>query len=405
MQSKKRCKCYFVWIDIAIKLAILNCSIIRDHVWILTMSKQASHNQTYRDRVFEAIRDEIVSGVHPVGTRLPSLRHLSKRFHASLSPVYKAMLQLEDEGCVERRHGSGVYVRERPAELRMHDSALLCMQATGHVYSDLTGLLHDRLHNLGLFASVLDMGHGDAAELLRQAQYSDARFLIVHGGPHFPYASLEPKSMARKQVIAVLAWECSRFLDQVHRIVIDQLAGARVVAEHLWDSGHRHVLLAGTDNMLARATAWDGQGQCPPQCNVQGAGFISEWNARGGRVTPFECIHERLPQSPFDAERLLAILDADNPPTAVFGLRDVDAWDIREGLRLLRPPAVDRLTLVGDGDTPWSQASHPPFSSLSWNLEEVVDLACGIIRQVEEGRVVDQPMVRQIIPRLLIRPA
>jgi len=355
--------------------------------------------------VFEAIRDEIVSGVHPVGTRLPSLRHLSKRFHASLSPVYKAMLQLEDEGYVERRHGSGVYVRERPATLKMRDSALICMQPTGHIYGELAGMLYGRLQKLGLFGAVLDLGFSYPVELLRQAQYSEARFLIFHGGPHFRYSALEPKVLARKQVIAVLAWESDRLLDKVHRIVIDQTAGSRLVADHLWDSGHRHVLLAGTDNMLARATAWDGQGQCPPQCNVQGAGFISAWNARSGRVTPFECIHERSQQSPFDAERLLAILDADDPPTAVFGLRDVDAWDIREGLRLLRPSAVDRLTLVGDGDTPWSQASHPPFSSLSWNLEEVVDLACGIIRQVEEGRVVDQPMVRQIIPRLMIRPA
>ncbi len=367
------------------------------------MSKQNSHNPTYRERVFAAIRDEIVTGVYPVNTRLPALRHLSERFHASLSPVYKAMLQLEDEGYVERRHGSGIYVRERPAELRMHDSAMLCMQATGHVYSDLTSLLHDRLHSLGLFASVLDMGHGDAVELLRQAQYSEARFLIVHGGPHFRYDALEPKALARKQVIAVLAWESDRFLDQVHRIVIDQVAGSRLVADYLLDTGHRHVLLAGTDNMLARATAWDGQGQCPPQHNVQGAEFISEWNARGGRVTPFECIHERSQRPPFDAKQLLAILDADDPPTAIFGLRDVDAWDIREGLRRLRPSAIDRLTLVGDGDTPWSQASHPPFMSLSWNLQEVTDLVCGIIDEVEKGKSFATPVVHHIAPRLMVR--
>ncbi len=369
------------------------------------MTKRKPASPTYRHLVFETLREEIAAGVHPVGTRLPALRHLSRRFHASLSPVYKAMLQLEEQGYIERRHGSGMYVRERPAELKMHDSALLCMQATGHVFGELTGLLHDRLHSLGLFAAVLNTSHGDGVQLLRQAQYSEARFLIFHGGPHFRYDALEPKALARKQVIAVLAWECNRFLEKVHRIVIDQAAGSRLVADYLWEAGHRHVLLAGPDDMLARATAWDGQGQCPAQHNVQGAGFIPEWNARGGRGTPFVRYHDRSRQPSFDAQQLLAILDADDPPTAVFGLRDVDAWDIREGLRLLRPPAVDRLTLVGDGDTPWSQASHPPFSSLSWNLEEVVDLVCGIIRQVEEGRVVDQPLVRQITPRLLIRPA
>ena len=54
---------------------------------------------------------QIGSGKYPPGARLPSFRILMEEYGLSSGTVTYAMTILADEGHVERRHGSGVYVR------------------------------------------------------------------------------------------------------------------------------------------------------------------------------------------------------------------------------------------------------------------------------------------------------
>ena len=359
-------------------------------------------NVNYRDQVFEVLHDEIVSGILPPGLKMPSIRALSQRFQISVFPIRQAVERLEELGYVVRRHGSGTYVQERPVELKMSDSAVLCMEATGHLHGDLTHLLLDRLHDLGLFASVMDTSHSDAGELLARALYSDARFLITHAGGGFPFPALKPGALAGKHLIAVVSWESSSLLDRVHRIPVDHVAGSRQVADHLWSAGHRHVLVCGPNNMIARAAEWDGDGECPPELHVQGAGFAPAWTKHGGRLTPFVCQHEA--EGPAcDEARLLALLEQPDPPTAVFGLRDVDAWDLKTVLHARRPESLDHLAFIGNGDTPWSQAAHPPFSTLNWNLEQVAALTGRLIRRIMDGKAPRSPVVETVTPVLVLR--
>ncbi|MDD5708626.1 MAG: GntR family transcriptional regulator, partial [Kiritimatiellae bacterium] len=358
---------------------------------------------SHRDQVLKSLADEIEDGRRTVGSRLPSLRTLASRFQTGIFPVRQAIAALMERGYVETRHGSGVFVRDRPQELNMADSVMLCMEATGHVFGELTHLLHDRLHNLGMFASTLDMGHGGAADLLRRAQYSASRFLLVHAGGHFPFESLDASALRRKHVIAVGAWESGALLDQVHRILVDHADSSRLVVEHLWTKGHRHVLLVGPHHMLTRTNVWNGCGECPPKLNVQGTTFAGLWTRRGGRITPFPCAHEIDKGPPCDEEHLVAIMAGRGAATAVVGMRDVDAWDVRETLRRGYPEALKPTAFIGDGDTPWSQTSYPPFTTLNWKLDEIADLATGIIRDIKAGKTFNTPVVRMVTPRLVVR--
>jgi GntR family transcriptional regulator, arabinose operon transcriptional repressor len=63
----------------------------------------------------EAIRKEIESGVYGAGVRLPSDAELGSRFDVSRLTVIRALRELEQRGIVQRRAGSGTYVREAAA--------------------------------------------------------------------------------------------------------------------------------------------------------------------------------------------------------------------------------------------------------------------------------------------------
>jgi DNA-binding LacI/PurR family transcriptional regulator len=62
-------------------------------------------------QVYNALRAEIAAGVFTLGQRLPSEAHLVKTFGASRITVGRALRDLQQEGLIERRAGSGTFVR------------------------------------------------------------------------------------------------------------------------------------------------------------------------------------------------------------------------------------------------------------------------------------------------------
>jgi DNA-binding FadR family transcriptional regulator len=63
------------------------------------------------DQVFEKLLSDIVSGVHPAGSRLPAERELSRQLGASRPTLREALRRLGEWNLVEPRRGSGVVVR------------------------------------------------------------------------------------------------------------------------------------------------------------------------------------------------------------------------------------------------------------------------------------------------------
>jgi DNA-binding GntR family transcriptional regulator len=63
----------------------------------------------YRQLV-QAIKNDILAGVYPVGTQLPTEEELTTRFSVSRHTVRQALRQLRDDGLVASRQGAGTTV-------------------------------------------------------------------------------------------------------------------------------------------------------------------------------------------------------------------------------------------------------------------------------------------------------
>ncbi|MDR2106727.1 MAG: PLP-dependent aminotransferase family protein [Coriobacteriales bacterium] len=70
---------------------------------------RTSHKPLYR-QVYEQLRDHIMSGDYPAGTKLPPIRRLADDLRISRNTVESAYLQLSQEGYVNSRAGSGFAV-------------------------------------------------------------------------------------------------------------------------------------------------------------------------------------------------------------------------------------------------------------------------------------------------------
>src|SRR6201996_868512 len=73
-------------------------------------------------QVVHALKEEIVSGVYPVGSRLPSEEELCARFSVSRYTVREALRRLREDSLVSSRQGAGTtVVPPRPADSFVHE--------------------------------------------------------------------------------------------------------------------------------------------------------------------------------------------------------------------------------------------------------------------------------------------
>ena len=74
--------------------------------YVIDKNKRPAYLQLYRQ-----IRDDVVKGLYPFGSKLPSKRLLASELDISTVTVEHAYALLSDEGYAEPRERSGLFVR------------------------------------------------------------------------------------------------------------------------------------------------------------------------------------------------------------------------------------------------------------------------------------------------------
>ncbi len=125
-----------------------------------------------KQQVFEQLRDGIIRGTWPAGSKLPSENELVATFGCSRISVREALQMLASLGLVEARHGDGTFVRAYSGEVLL--SPLLPMIALEH--TDIHHVLeYRRIVEPGCVAlAVSRAGDSDVAELERACEVLQA---------------------------------------------------------------------------------------------------------------------------------------------------------------------------------------------------------------------------------------
>lgn len=82
---------------------------MRDFVKVVQKNLEINQNKTLKDSLHEALKETIVLGDIPAGTRINE-KELSESLNISRTPIRHALEKLEEQQLVERIHGSGVIV-------------------------------------------------------------------------------------------------------------------------------------------------------------------------------------------------------------------------------------------------------------------------------------------------------
>jgi DNA-binding FadR family transcriptional regulator len=118
------------------------------------------------DQIIDTLRDGILTGRFPQGSRLPAERELASGFGVSTPTVRESLRALASMGLVEIRHGSGTYVRTDLDTLIGVPLAML-MQLENVSLGEVIGLL--QVLNMYAADLAVDAATGEDVNLIRLA--------------------------------------------------------------------------------------------------------------------------------------------------------------------------------------------------------------------------------------------
>src|SRR5712691_1272734 len=321
---------------------------------------EASDTPKYQ-QVYRALAQGIHAGKWKEGDRLPSEAELVRQFGASRITVGRAVRDLQQAGLVERRAGSGTYVRtERPRPAAALSFGLLIPDlGETEIFEPICqGMMASPLarpHAL-VWGSVPDSGRPKedrAWELCRQ--YIDRRV----SGVFFAPVELTPAKDEVNRRIAQALDEARIpvvLLDRTvvpypqrghHDLVgIDNRRAGYLVTEHLLRLGSRRVAFVGVQNAAATVDARE-------------SGYreaLYAWDV------PFErALSHRL--DPADAASVRALMDS-NRPDAIVCANDWTAGRIMRTLLELGHKLPRDVRLVGIDDVDYASLLPVPLTTL-----------------------------------------
>lgn len=336
------------------------------------MSKPSKHREISRQ-----LRGQISSGHFAAGARLPSEPQLVKQFGVSRPTVARALLDLQGEGLIERRAGSGTYVRiAPPAQAGKSTRQIgLLIPGLGHteifelICGELAGLARVQDYTLLWGGSTHPRHDTDAS--LEHAEQLCRHFIErrVSGVFFAPYELVTEKESANRRLaetlrqagipVVLLDRDLQSFPNRsdFDLVGIDNVAGGYLLAEHLIKLGCRHIYFVARPHSA-------------PTVDARIAG-VREALVRHRLETGPRWLRAGDPADPKFVRSLVAGRQADaficaNDDTAARLLRSLEAG----GVKVPRDVRV-----VGFDDAKYATLVSPPLTTIHQPCRDIAIIA------------------------------
>ena len=217
-------------------------------------------NPKHRD-ISRQLRGDIAAGSYAAGARLPSEPQLVKQFGVSRPTVGRALLDLQNEGLIERRAGSGTYVKggapAQAASSTRQLGLLIPGLDTTEIFQLICGELASlaRVHEYSLLWGGSTHPRQDTDASLEHAEELCQQFIErkVSGVFFAPYELMPEQEQANRRLavslrqagipVVLLDRDLMPFPNRsdFDLVGLDNMAGGYLLAEHLLKLGCRRL--------------------------------------------------------------------------------------------------------------------------------------------------------------------
>jgi LacI family transcriptional regulator len=359
------------------------------------MTTPAKHQTISRE-----LLDGITSGKYPEHSRLPSEAQLVKRFGVSRPTVIRALRDLEARGWIERRAGSGTYVRMPPPNEGARQLGLLAAGlGTTEIFELIAGELSSlaRAEDYMLLGSPAGHSPEDATSSepssLRCDRWIDSRVAGVFFAPE-EWIAAEPAESRRIAERLAEAGIAVVLLDRDFEpfpqrsgfdlVGLDNLAAGYLAAEHLLRLGCRRIAF------LARP-------QSAVSVDARIAG-VREALARWGIEQHPEWVQTGQPE---DVDYVRALLGRGRWDAMVVA-NDSTAAQLVDTLARIDVSVPRDLRVVGFDDAKHARSFAVPLTTIHQPCADIARVAYRAMRE----RLLDPTLPARsllLAPRLVVR--
>jgi len=345
------------------------------------------------EQIVKWIKDQIVSGDLTDGSKIKSENELVSMFHVSRQTVRHAISVLEQEGIVDRRRGSGTYIRipikiEKERTMRI---ALITTYVDEYIFPPIIEEVEKGLSRKGytLQISFTNNAIEKERQILKNLLENDVVDGIIaeatKSGLPNPNLSLYRKIM-QKGIPIIFINSYYRELKAPHVSLNDKKAG-KMVTQYLLECGHRKI--AGIFK------ADDGQG------HLRYAGYVdalmdADIKVRGERIVWIDT--EELRCMKEDAGRILKRLQG---CTACVCYNDEVANKLA-GICLEQGIAIpDELSIIGIDNSELAKLCEVPLTSAENQVRDLGGIAAREIMELIDEKEVYEDF--ELDTRIIVR--
>jgi LacI family transcriptional regulator len=354
--------------------------------------------KTKHRRIFEHVLADIESGNLKDGDRLPSEAELVKKFDSSRPTVARALRDLQNLGLVERKIGSGTYVRRAKTSGESWRFGLLIPGlGSTEIFEPICGqiarLAQRQAHTL-LWGDFGDK-RGDAdPKLIKQVCDSYIRQMVA--GVFFaPLELTEDKDRVNQSVIAALEDagipivlldrdivafpQRSRF----DLVGIDNRQAGFLITDHLLKLGCRRI------DFLARPDS-------APTVMLRIAGYRESLLYSGITPDP-QWIHSGDPADKKFVQRIV-----DKGATAIICANDLTAANLMRTLDTLGYSVPQQVRVVGFDDVRYAELLRPSLTTIHQPCADIGTIAMQVmLERIEDPTFPSRDILVQ--PSLIVR--
>jgi DNA-binding LacI/PurR family transcriptional regulator len=354
--------------------------------------------RTKHRQVFEQILADIESGKLKEGERIPAEIELVKQFDTSRPTVARALRDLQNLGLVERKVGSGTYVRRSQKPMDSWRFGLLIPGlGSTEIFEPICGQLArlaQRHHHTILWGDFGDKRGEAAPELIEQVCNSYIRQTVA--GVFFaPLEWAEDKDQVNQSVIAeleaagipivlldrdIVAFpQRSRF----DLVGIDNRRAGFLIADHLIKRGCRRV------DFLSRPDS-------APTVMLRIAGY-REALLNSGIVPDPKWVHSGEPADEGFVQSIVG-----DGATAIICANDLTAANLMRTLDALGCPVPQRVRVVGFDDVRYAELLRPSLTTIHQPCVDIGTIAMQVmLERIENPTFPPRDILAQ--PTLIVR--
>lgn len=332
-------------------------------------------NQNKYDRIFADLRAKIWSGYYPANQQLPSENELAQTYQVSRITSKRALQELAANGLVQRRQGSGTFVRAglRPKKLTNRILLVIPFAPDSGLGDYITGIKTILTPQKDLI--IMENQQFDTLSPHQVEQQYDG-IIYYPQNLSAELAVLNPYLLMHLPLV---------LLDQtatglpLPAVVADNVQGGQLATQTLIDAGHRHIAFLASSNFRRGLNSSVAQ---------RYFGYLRAFaqNDLSNATSPQQAY--RLTQAQF--QRLLPWLHQEKI-TALVMENDLLALKVLHYLQQNHVQVPEAISLIGFDNITETRNSQPQLSTITQDFAEIGQHAAELLQQR-----LDNPFAPQI---------